>query len=275
MSLEAFFLPAANAAGGQRFCLFHPPQGNQVRGAVVYVHPFGEEMNKSRRMAALQSRALAASGYAVLQVDLLGCGDSSGDFGDATWQAWVDDVLLAGRWLQQRTDAPLWLWGLRAGCLLAADAARQLQERCRLLLWQPTPSGKLVLQQFLRLKVAGDMLSGQAKGAMQALRAELAAGRAVEVAGYSLSAELAAALEAAALLPSPHVAQVEWIELLSREGEELSPAAASTIEQWQAAGCMISSQMVAGPSFWQTSEIEEAPALLAATPGALDETVAA
>ncbi|MCK7493610.1 MAG: alpha/beta hydrolase [Comamonadaceae bacterium] len=76
-------------------------------------------MNKSRRMAALQSRALAAAGFAVLRVDLLGCGDSAGDFGDATWPRWVDDVVAAARWLRRQhpdaADAPLWLWGLRAG----------------------------------------------------------------------------------------------------------------------------------------------------------------
>jgi alpha/beta superfamily hydrolase len=40
-------------------------------------------MNKARRMAALQARALAALGYGVLLLDLHGCGDSSGDFGDS------------------------------------------------------------------------------------------------------------------------------------------------------------------------------------------------
>ena len=49
----------------------------------MYAHPFCEEMNKARRMAALQSRRLAALGYSVLQIDLFGCGDSSGDFADA------------------------------------------------------------------------------------------------------------------------------------------------------------------------------------------------
>ncbi|MBK8384562.1 MAG: hypothetical protein IPL11_02315 [Candidatus Accumulibacter sp.] len=41
--------------------------------------------NKSWRIVPLQARALATAGYAVLQIDLMGCGDSSGDFGDATW----------------------------------------------------------------------------------------------------------------------------------------------------------------------------------------------
>lgn len=117
--MDAFFLPVGS---GQRFAIFHPAQGGTARGLVAYVHPFAEEMNKSRRMAALQAKALAAHGYAVLQLDLLGCGDSSGDFGDASWQAWVDDVVLACQWLRRQGDAP-------CGCGGCAPVA------C----WQPRP----------------------------------------------------------------------------------------------------------------------------------------
>ena len=53
MNTEAFFLPSPEHPAGQRFCIYHPPQGATVRALVVYVHPFAEEMNKSRRMAAL------------------------------------------------------------------------------------------------------------------------------------------------------------------------------------------------------------------------------
>ncbi len=123
---DAFFLRVAH---GQRFCLYHAPAAStthKVKSALIYLHPFAEEMNKSRRVAAMQARLLAQHGYAVLQIDLHGCGDSSGDFGDATWQSWVQDVLEAHAWLRERCDAPLWLWGLRAGCLLATDAAKQL-----------------------------------------------------------------------------------------------------------------------------------------------------
>ena len=82
----------------QLFCLHYAPAGAS-RGAVVHVPAFAEEMNKSRRMASLQARALAAQGWHVLQLDLLGTGDSEGDFGDATWADWMDDVAEARRWL--------------------------------------------------------------------------------------------------------------------------------------------------------------------------------
>jgi exosortase A-associated hydrolase 2 len=239
---------------------------------IIYIHPFAEEMNKARRMAAMQARALAQAGYSVLQIDLLGCGDSSGDFCDATWQGWVGDVLQACHWLRSQGNAPLWLWGLRAGCLLAVDVARQLDEACNFLFWQPPSVGKPLLQQFLRLKVAGDMLGGQAKGAMEAMRQQLADGSPVEIAGYMLSSELAMGFDQAGLVPpngTGPTPRLEWFELSTREHASLSPVSAKTIAQWQQSGCQVGSHIVQGPAFWQTSEIEDAPALVAATIAAL------
>lgn len=244
---------------------------------MVYVHPFAEEMNKSRRMAALQSRALAQAGYAVLQVDLLGCGDSSGDFRDASWADWLDDVVLAVRWMQQRHDAALWLWGLRAGCLLAAAAAQRMDAPCHFLFWQPVLSGKATLQQFLRLKAAARLASGESKAILHAARADLHAGRPVEVAGYTLTRPLSQGLEAATLAPSADLTATPgfvspnliWLELSNQPVPTLSPASQPALQAWQAAGWAATALAIPGPSFWQTVEIEEAPALLDATLGAL------
>ncbi len=284
---QAFFLPSEAADSGQRFCLYHPPTStpaNQLAsGLVLYIHPFAEEMNKSRRMAALQSRAFASAGYAVLQIDLLGCGDSSGDFGDASWEAWIHDVVKGCKWLRAQVAAtdgaaplPLWLWGLRAGCLLAVEAAAHLDGPVNLLFWQPPASGKPLLQQFLRLKMAGHLLDGQAKGVTEALKQTLAQGLPIEIAGYTLSPALALGIEASTLAPAnppitSKVGRVEWIELSTREDANLSPVSAKTIAQWQSAGAALRSQIINGPAFWQTTEIEEAPLLLAASVEALAE----
>lgn len=280
---RAFFLPADPASISQRFCLYHPAkggaEGDAPKGLVLYIHPFAEEMNKSRRMAALQSRALAQTGYAVLQIDLLGCGDSSGDFGDATWQSWVSDVVLGVQWLRSQnpthsdsSQTPLWLWGLRAGCLLAVEAARQIDAPCNFVFWQAPAAGKPLLQQFLRLKVAGDLLGGQAKGVMQALRDQLASGTPVEIAGYQLAPGLASGLEQATLAPPAlkHPTQrVAWLEVSTREDAVFSPISNQTIAQWQQAGYAVDSHIVPGPAFWQTTEIEDATDLISATTLAL------
>ncbi|HAL39732.1 MAG TPA: hydrolase 2, exosortase A system-associated [Polaromonas sp.] len=292
MQPEAFFLPAGatqTTQSGQRFCLFYQAECGQNGGAtcglVLYIHPFAEEMNKARRMAALQARALAKAGYSVLQIDLLGCGDSSGDFGDVTWQSWVSDVVQGCHWLRSQSnfqsagsgERPLWLWGLRAGCLLAVEAARQLGEPCNFLFWQPPAAGKPLLQQFLRLKVAGDLLGGQAKGIMEGVRQQLAAGSPVEIAGYLLSPGLASGLEQAALVPPAGqgpTQRLEWFELSTREDAGLSPISTKTIAQWQQAGYRVGSHIVHGPAFWQTTEIEDAPALITTTTAAVFSTSA-
>ncbi len=272
--LEAFFHPAPD--GGQRLWLLHrPPADVAVRGAVVYAHPWAEEMNKSRRMAALAARALAADGWQVLQPDLAGCGDSSGDFGDATWSLWRDDLHQA---VQSMQTKPLWLWGLRSGALLCAELARALPAPAHLLLWQPVQQGKMHLQQFLRLKAAARLADGGGKALIDAAKADLAAGRTIEVAGYEIAPSLAHGLEAAVLAPS-HVPVADaaaprlvWLETSSSADPRLSPAAQPALAAWHAAGWAVQAQAVQGPPFWQTAEIEDAPALVEASVAALRST---
>ena len=268
MAREAFFLPAEN---GYRFCLYTPASGSIEKAALIYLHPFAEEINKTRRMVALQVKALSEAGYSVLQIDLLGCGDSSGDFGDATWDAWLDDVELAYQCLRQRTSAPIWLWGLRAGCLIAASAAPRLPEKVDFLFWQPMVSGQVVLQQFLRLAAAGALTDvGGGKGIVARLKAELAAGKDIEVAGYRLSPLMANSLELTEANPSIGEARnLIWLEVSSRKNPEISPSTATHLANWKAQGHQVVYQTVSGPSFWQTAEIELAPALLTATLTAL------
>ena len=247
-----------------RFCLHHTPAA-PLRGAIVHVHAWGEEMNKSRRMAAMQSRTLAEAGYAVLQIDLLGCGDSAGDFGDASWDDWLADVQAARCWMRDRYDAPQWLWGLRAGCLLAAQAAAQTDQACDFLFWQPVTSGKTHLQQFLRLKSAGALMDGKNKGVMDAVKRDLAEGRAVDIAGYTLNPALAAGLERARLEPPLGRGRLLWLEVSTRDDATLAPAAETALTAWRNAGYDVRSRLVQGPMFWQTTDIEDAPALIGAT----------
>lgn len=280
-AIEPRFLKVDDTALGARLAIFHPPAHECAHGLVVHVHAFAEEMNKSRRMVAMQARALAAAGFAVLQIDLLGCGDSAGDFGDAGWSRWVDDVRLAVQWLQQHhrqaangTVLPLWLWGLRAGTLLATEAAERIAQDgmcCNFLFWQPTPAGKLLLQQFLRLKAAGGLAAGRAKAVMEELRAQMAAGQPVEIAGYQLARSLSQGLEQAQLLPPVGMpaGRLVWLEISTAEQPTLAPAGAATLAAWRGAGWSVQAQSVRGPAFWQTTEIEDAPELVATTVSAL------
>ncbi|MGD9773045.1 hydrolase 2, exosortase A system-associated [Diaphorobacter sp.] len=273
---QAFFLPIG---AGQRFCLYHPPQGSAPRGRVLYLHPFAEELNASRRVVAAQARALAQAGFGVLQIDLLGCGDSSGHFADASWADWLQDAQQALHWLSAQCRGPLWLWGLRSGALLAAQLAAHLAvplqggdgEPVHLLLWQPVTGGRQMLQQFLRLHAASQWLGNSHADQVQPSQA-LAQGQAVEIAGYVLSPRLAQGLDDARM-PSPaslRAGRLVWLEVSPPPTATLSPATDRQISAWRAAGWQVQAQAVAGPSFWQTVNADEAPGLMHATLAALD-----
>ncbi len=234
---------------------------------MLFVHPFAEEMNKSRRMAALQARALALHGWTVLQIDLFGCGDSEGEFAEADWQRWLADVSQAAAWLREQTGLQPALWGLRAGCLLACGAAMTMQPAPDLLFWQSAIAGRQILQQFLRLGVTARLFgdSNTDRLSTDRLRERLAAGESVEIAGYRLSPDLARGLNAAELVPPAAPARVGWIEVAPTATGEPSPASRTTIAAWQAAGHRVEARTVAGPAFWQTQEIAECPELIDAT----------
>ncbi|MBX3670481.1 MAG: hydrolase 2, exosortase A system-associated [Rhodocyclaceae bacterium] len=263
---EPFFLPVGD---GRRYCLYVAPNG-RPKAAFLYLHPFAEEMNKARRAVALQARALVTAGAAVLQIDLAGCGDSSGEFAAATWSTWVEDALAAQRWLREQTDAPLWLWGLRSGCLLAAAAAARLPDAGNFLFWHPFTSGQRALQQFLRLATAADMI-GAKRGSGTAPRERLERGEAVEIAGYELHPDLAAGLDRATLAPPPQGGRLLWLDVVGAGADTPLPASAKQLPQWEAAGYAVQHHSVVDQSFWQTVEIETAPALRAATSAALGD----
>lgn len=246
--------------------MLHEPV-SPVRGIVVHLPAFAEEMNRCRRMVAVQARELARIGYAVLLIDLLGCGDSSGESGDASWSDWLADAELAIGWMRSRWEAPLWLWGLRAGCLLAAEVAAR-HANASLLLWQPPATGRSVLQSFLRLKAAGLLAAGDGGGkrVVDELRQQLAEGRPIEVAGYVISADLALGLERAVLDPGEGGGRpAAWLEITARDNPALLPASLPVLQRLTQRGWSVRTEAVKGPSFWQTTETEVAPQLVAAS----------
>ena len=260
-----FFL---NADDGERFCLYHEPEpGVQLRGTVLYVQPFAEELNKSRRMVTAQARSYAQAGYGVLQIDLYGCGDSSGEFALARWDIWLDDLARAWQWLAQRKLARRYVWGLRLGALLALDFARQARPD-GVILWQPAISGQAYLNQFARLQSTARLFAG-----------ELAAEQQPEIAGYQMSPSLSQTirqLDAAAMMPH---CPVQWLELnIAPEGAAaeyaqaagakpgLQAASALLVERWRASGAEVQTHAAHGEPFWSGADANTglSPALLAA-----------
>jgi len=211
-------------ATGRRWCTTWQPAGlppasglheqllAAARGTVLFLPPFGDELNHTRPLMAAAARSLAATGWNVQCTDPYGMGDSEGDFADASLTQWAEDfaddaaaAAAQGTWV---------LWVARQGALLLPALWQALQRRgvplpLALASWSPVVQGSAVVTQWLRLAALGN--TGSAVGqSVDWLRRQLAAGVAVECGGYLLSAALANELEAVpAEVPVPVVAR-EW-----------------------------------------------------------------
>jgi exosortase A-associated hydrolase 2 len=265
--LAAFFL---DGQAGQLFALYRPPAPQTRHGGdVLFVPPFAEEMNRARRMATVMAERLAQIGWGSLVFDLYGTGDSTGEFADARVDTWRDDTRRALDWLAARRPPKLALLGLRLGALLALDVARGRSDLARVVLWHPVADGAQMLTQFLRLRLAAAIGGGASQGdTPQSLRARLAAGETLEIAGYDISPALAAEIDRMKLEPlgASCPAPIHWFDLAAEPGKPLSPVSSRIAEAWRAGGvASLDARTVQGDAFWTLLEISVAPELIEET----------
>lgn len=251
-----------DGSAGKLFAAYWPPAGGMIAKAIVHVPAFAEEMNKSRRMVALQARQFANQGYAVLVLDLFGTGDSAGDFGKATWEIWLQNIDTAIAWLKRQGAQTVDLWGLRTGALLAMDFANRDEHTIEhLLLWQPVLNGETFITQFLRLRVAAAIMDNNApREKTSDLKRQLLEGQAIEVAGYLLNPDLIKPFMAlrADRLPLHNVKDLALFEVVANEENPLALGNTQFFERLQENRIKVSLTKVIGDNFWTSQEISEA-----------------
>lgn len=255
---------------------YAPPGADQsAHAGALILPPFAEEMNRSRRMMALLGRALAARGIVATVLDLYGTGDSAGDFAEARWESWLRDAAAARDWLSARAQGGLSYIGIRLGACLALELAGQAPAPERLALWSPVLRGDQMINQFLRVRaLAGIGQTGGPAGppaglkeSAKDLRERLRGGEVLEIAGYALHPELAAAIEGlrlaeqAAACPCP----MTWLELAGETGAAPTPAVAQALEAVRGAGVAIDFETLAGDPYWSIEETVVVEALIART----------
>lgn len=264
--MQAFFI---DSRSGPLFAIYWSPSAKNCRRAILHVPAFAEEMNKSRRMVALQAELLAEQGYLVLVIDLFGCGDSVGDFGDVTWSLWLANISDAVAWLKQQDADVISLWGLRLGALLAMDFVSQHPgEVDNLVAWQPVLNADSFVTQFLRLRVAATMMNNTLPQEKTSdMKKQLQQGDSLEVAGYLLNPGLINPLLALKIDPVALQAlkKVALIEIVN--GHDIPPSFVGQqfLNGLREIGVDADLVTVIGDNFWASQEIVVAPDLLQAT----------
>lgn len=258
-----------SSQSGALFCSFYPAYGKKTGHAILHVPAFAEEMNKSRRMVALQAQAFSEQGLDVLVMDLFGTGDSAGDFSEATWPIWQENIGTAIEWLKAQGSQAVSLWGLRLGALLAmAFANHSASPIERLIAWHPVHSGDVYVTQFLRLRVAAAIMDNNAPPEKTSeLKQRLLAGYPVEVAGYLLNPQLIAPL-LTLRTEQLNLQSVKKLALFEMAASEDTPHAISNtqfLSALQQQHIPATLKKVVGNAFWASQEITEAPGLITAS----------
>jgi hypothetical protein len=119
------------------------------------------------------------------------------------------------------------------------------------------------------LRFANELLSGsEMSTSASELRARLAAGHTVEIAGYPLSSELAANIAQLSLRDSFPLCPVAWFEIVPKFGREPSSAALQVAGDWRTKGAEVDMTTVVGEPFWSSTngvELVQCSALVDAT----------
>jgi len=262
-----FFLSCGN---GRLFCVYHEPIGEiEHRGNVLIVPAFNEEMNRCRSMVTIQAQALAKAGVGTLVFDLFGTGESDGEYGEARWDIWIDNIRQCVEWLNaSKHGGCSALLGIRLGVPLALEAMRSVPDVRAVVAWQPVADGKHYLTQFMRMRIAANMdRTDIPKETTGGMRAQLATGQSIEVAGYEIAPELAHSIDALKLIdliPSESVS-VAWFEKGTGEEPAISTISQNLVDGWRQAGRHVDSAAFDAPAFWALYDRYISPELVEKT----------
>jgi len=100
------------------------PADRHPHNYAIFAHCF--TCNKNLLAVKNISRALTASGFAVLRFDFTGLGESEGDFEDTNFSGNVSDLVAAARFLEQYYEAPTLLVGHSLGGAAVIFAAAKI-----------------------------------------------------------------------------------------------------------------------------------------------------
>jgi pimeloyl-ACP methyl ester carboxylesterase len=152
---------------------------------VIICPPIGYEQLHSHRTLRHLADALSRESIPTMRFDWDGTGDSTGiDEDPDRYSTWLENVRDAVRWMREHQGCQqISLIGLRMGATLAAIATTG-HEIGNLVLWAPVMKGRAYVREMKVLSLTSDA----------PIRTETPLSNDIEAAGFTLSAETAAAL---------------------------------------------------------------------------------
>jgi hypothetical protein len=177
-------------SGAQLYAVLHGVADPVAR--VLLVGPFGSERHLSYIPWVRWARYLAARRIECLRYDYRGIGESTGAFGEMSFENWIEDVHLLAGWLKRRSpDAPVMLHGLEMGAVLAGKTFEAGVSDALLLWAAPVNANQALRATLLRQMVAEQAFKyGAERKPLSDYVQQLERGDCLEVNGYEWSGKL-------------------------------------------------------------------------------------
>lgn len=202
------------------FGWIHLPAGGTAKGAAILCPPLTREYASAHFTLRCLAEELARRGVLAVRFDYDGTGDSAGHDDDAARPAAWHHSIIEAVALARRTGAgPPVLVGMRMGALLAAHAARAVDDLAGLVLWDPCTSGRRFLREQRALGLVGRSFDGEGSDG-------------IELPGFRLAA--ATVRDISELELPPLVGSVPRTLLLTRPGASHDRLLAGALE-----GCRV------------------------------------
>ena len=254
--------------------LFRKPHNKRQNHIVLFLPPFGEELNLCRRFYSGVREQLTRHDFITVQPDLYGTGDSAGLLEEATWGIWQADLRCVIQHVAVLSGAgsepvELSILAVRAGCLMIPDVIRICDDdtpslRLRnLVIVQPEHKGEDVLNRLFRARTISQQLAGDKSQSVQDLWELIERGDTVHAGGHSLSAQLCQSLRNQnihGLLTSHAGIHRTWFDLSVKSA--VNNETASAAMTWAVEGCTPT-------PFWQSYDLEPDVSLIEAVVSAV------
>ena len=246
------------------------------RKAVVFVPPFAEELNRSKRMFVLCARQLASAGLDAVCFDYAGTGDSYGNWGEFELSDWQANLTAVCDYLYNSGINDVSLVALRFGALVAAETISTGNVSiAKCVLWDPVENGEGFIRQLIRLKIAAAMAEEAKKISTKDVQAAIDQQGFVEIAGYSLSAPLIDSIKKLKLRDTIEAvvenSSLYWVTLTGKNQASKSSFRPASLPEGLEK--QVSIQQINDVRFWMQQEVTVAPTLLQKTSEIFNDTI--
>lgn len=236
---------------------------------VIFVPPFAEEMNRSKRMYVLCARLLADAGIHSLCFDFAGTGDSSGGWGDFDYSDWKNNLIDVCR-LAKNLTSNISLVTLRDSALISLNLIKQADiqiDKC--ILWDPIDSGEVLIRQLVRMKIASAMAGDLKKITTKEVLESVEQSGFLEVGGYHVSSDLIDQIKSEKMSDSLEavltLTELHWMTTGKSASNNAMPICLSKLNLTDVMLKQLTMHAVNDVKFWMQQEVTISPLLLRET----------